>query len=121
MSYALNPPPEKSYEAGIMPDGVYVDVSFRNDVMTIGVVRYKNGFSEAHSIFCHHKGTDKAECDAIIYAREIYPNEIIYCDHDCACKKMGATYVPRRMNKAAHSAAYKRTNFRRVQRTKFAI
>ncbi len=89
-------------------DGVYVDVSGINRTMTLGLVRIKDKRIINIQVIKRpdlKRRSDKAEYTAILIAREMFPEDTVYCDHEYACSLTGATYIDRSFNQLAHKAA----------------
>lgn len=98
-----------------MPDGVYVDASYRNGQMTLGFVEIKGNFSKVFSIGSNQTKVTLAEREAVQLAKQWYPGQMIYSDCEATCKRLGAIHIRRCKNQRAHRAAYRRINYQPIR------
>jgi hypothetical protein len=97
---------DRTRNAYLYEDGVYVDISCKDDKITLGFAVVED--SQAQLMSCPSESgnsTVKAEHEAVAVARKLWPGKQVYCDFSPACARGKAKFVPRERNHLAHKAA----------------
>lgn len=89
---------------------IHTDATIKGGRCGIGVVRFIEGVvTDVHSReICLENlvaGIHSAECEAIAWAKQLYPLEMIFSDNSSAARDMGVNWIPRKLNNAADKAS----------------